>query len=166
MHESVSAATQSSSHHTNTIRRAADAVRGTEHAAFAAQVLRGEELAREEQVYGEVFSDLDKRLLASGYPVAFPAGDLAEVADTDAAEEADAEVIDIRVGQLRRFLREMPALQSKVIRLYWGVGCERPHSQAEVAQRVGISQASVSRALAAGLAELCRRFEVPADIAA
>ncbi len=132
---------------------------------FVASVLRDEEEERALAVVEDELTLLDRQLMRSGLPVADLAGDaLPEVA----APERDTQevVMDIRVAQLLRFLSELPPLQSKVVRLYWGVGGSGSHSQAEVAEHVGVSQTSVSRLLADGMAELCRRFGVPPDLAA
>jgi DNA-directed RNA polymerase specialized sigma subunit len=137
-----------------------------DYAAFVTEVLEEEEEGhqREEASESEAVADLDRHLLADGYLVAVSPG--GEPRRMSPERDVASQVMDIRVGQLRRFLGEMPALQSKVLRHFWGIGCERPHSQVEVAEHIGISQASVSRMLSAGMEELCRRFDVPADIAA
>jgi len=99
----------------------------------------------------------DEALLALGLPVAQPAGDdLPDVVD-ERADVHEATVIRMRTAQLHRYLREMDPLDSKVMRLVWGIGC-RPHTQMEAAARTGRSRAAVRSALARSMDELCVRF--------
>ena len=140
-----------------------------EYEAFVAGLLDDEELACTPEgsaIEWESLSQIDEKLLALGFPIAFSAGD--DLPDVEDESDMDpSTVTDIRVGLLHRCLREMPALQSKVMRLSWGIGCDRPLAQAEVARRTGLSQASVSRALVDGMAELRLRFGVtPPEVAA
>lgn len=101
----------------------------------------------------------DEALLALGLPVAQPAGDdLPDVVD-EHADVHEATVISMQTAQLHRYLREMDPLDSKVMRLVWGIGC-RPHTQMEAAARTGRSRAAVRSALARSMDELCVRFGV------
>lgn len=139
-----------------------------DYAAFVAEVLRDEERERERAITVDdwSFSDLDDRLLAAGFPVAFlVGGDLPDFDTFPTPEEDKPPVTDIRIAKLHRYLRKLPPLESKMIRLFWGIDCE-PHTQAEIAAEVKLSQPTVSRTLAHGMAALCQRFEVPPDIAA
>lgn len=172
MNNPATTASKSSAHTLLVDARAVKLADAPDYSGFVDELLREEAGDRHRQTWAEPspVEELDRRLLEDGHPVAFCTGDelaeLANVPDFDPDEDAAAEVMDIRIGQLRRFLRDLPPLQNKVVRLYWGIGCDRAHSQVEVAERVGLSQTTVSRALAAGMAALCERFEVPADLVA
>lgn len=149
--------------------RAVPPLDSDEFEVFSAELLADEEFActlEGSTVEHESLFAINEKLLALGLPVAFLAGDrLPDVEDESDPHEAT--VTSIRIAYLHRYLREMPTLQSKVMRLFWGIGDDGPHSQTEVAHRTGLSQASVSRALVDGMAELRRRFGVTsADLAA
>jgi hypothetical protein len=106
----------------------------------------------------ELRSD-EEALLALGLPVATSAGDeLPDLVDED-TDVHQAAVINIQTAQLHRYLREMNALDSKAIRLVWGIGC-RPHTQLQAAQRTGRSREAVCRSLKRGMRELRVRFGV------
>ena len=127
--------------------------------AWAAQVLAeeaaasGGERARE----AALTALADALLLAAGYPVAFFVGD--EMPDVPELVE-EAKVVDIRVGELRKYIKAMPPLRRRVLRRYWGIGYSRPHNQSEVAEHVGVSQARVSQLLSSAMADLRVRFGV------
>ena len=46
-------------------------------------------------------------------------------------------------------LRKLSPQQEKVIRLYFGLGCERPHSAREMAQEFGVSAQVIAGSLGA-----------------
>jgi RNA polymerase primary sigma factor len=45
----------------------------------------------------------------------------------------------VDLDHLAGLLRKLSPQQEKVIRMYFGLGCERPHSAAERAQEFGVS---------------------------
>jgi hypothetical protein len=51
--------------------------------------------------------------------------------------------------RISELLRQLPAQQEKVIRLYFGLGCRRPHSIDEMAQEFGVSRRVVTGILEA-----------------
>jgi DNA-directed RNA polymerase specialized sigma24 family protein len=158
----VSQATQSLTAHPLHLRLAT-VDSAPDYAEFVESVLHDEEEERARATTaGDELSYLDKRLTTRGWVVAARPWD---GPPTARPRERDL-VMDIRVARLRRVLREMPAQQSKVVRLYWGIDEARPLSEAEVAARVGVPQTAVNRLLADGMAELCRRFGIPPDLAA
>jgi hypothetical protein len=124
-----------------------------------------ERLEGESDAGSEVFAS-DEALAELGYPVVVLAGDELPDRVDETADCHEAAVINIEIARLRRYLREMEPVRSNVVRLSWGVDCERRHTQREVAARTGISQASVCRLLDAGMAELRRRFGVEGPDAA
>lgn len=124
------------------------------------------ELAVEEklpsQSSGSAWQDLradEEALPAHGLPVALAAGhEFPEVVDED-ADVHEAAVLNIQTARLHRYLRDMPPMDSKVVRLIWGIGC-RPHTRAETATTTGLSRKAVNRALVRGMRELRVRFGV------
>jgi RNA polymerase sigma factor (sigma-70 family) len=108
----------------------------------------------------ESFTVSDELLLRAGLPVAVPVGRNLPDRPDEAADPYETVVTKLEVGHLYRALREIHPMQSKVVRLAWGIGCERPHTQREVAVRLGISQATVSRTLDKAMTELRTRFAV------
>ena len=125
------------------------------------------ELAAEQQHESEIESasvswelrSEDEALLALGLPVATSAGDeLPDLIDED-ADVNEAAVINIRIARLHRHLHAMDPLDSKVMRLVWGIGCPA-HTQLQAAERTGLSRAGVRNALDRGMRELRVRFGV------
>ena len=53
-------------------------------------------------------------------------------------------------------LRKLPAQQEKVVRLYFGLGCRRPHSAEEMAQEFGVSERAIAALLGAAQRRLAR----------
>ena len=53
-------------------------------------------------------------------------------------------------------LRKLSPQQEKVIRLYFGLGCERPHSAREMAQEFGVSAQVIAGILGAAQRRLAR----------
>jgi DNA-directed RNA polymerase specialized sigma24 family protein len=104
-------------------------------------------------------NSLDEALLAQGFPVAQPFGDALPDQVDESADVHEAAVVNIETARLRRFLKQMDPLRSKIIRLGWGLDGP-PHSQQEIAARTGLSRAAVRRHLDEGLAELRERFGV------
>jgi RNA polymerase primary sigma factor len=51
-------------------------------------------------------------------------------------------------------LRSLRPLQEKVVRLYFGLGCERPHSPGEMAQEFGVFSYVISGILGAATKRL------------
>ena len=51
--------------------------------------------------------------------------------------------------RLSRLWRKLSPQQEKVIRLYFGLGCERPHSAQEMAQEFGVSAPTIAGILGA-----------------
>jgi AraC-like DNA-binding protein len=54
-------------------------------------------------------------------------------------------------------LRTLSPQQEKVIRLYFGLGCKRPHSAEEMAQEFGVSQQAIAGILGAAQRRLARQ---------
>lgn len=48
-----------------------------------------------------------------------------------------------------RILRKLTPQQEKVVRLYFGLGCRRAHSAAEIAEEFGVSPATIAGILGA-----------------
>ena len=46
--------------------------------------------------------------------------------------------------RISELLRELTAREEKIVRLYFGLGCQRPHSAQELAEEFGISLQSVA----------------------
>ena len=46
----------------------------------------------------------------------------------------------LKRDRISELLCQLPAQQEKVIRLYFGLGCQRPHSIDEMAQEFGVSR--------------------------
>ena len=59
----------------------------------------------------------------------------------------------IRISQL---LRRLSARQEKIIRLYFGLGCQCPHSAQEIAQEFGVSPQVIAGILGAAERRLVR----------
>jgi DNA-directed RNA polymerase sigma subunit (sigma70/sigma32) len=45
------------------------------------------------------------------------------------------------LNRISELLRRLHPRQEKVLRLYLGLGCQRPHSAVEIAQQFGVSAA-------------------------
>jgi RNA polymerase primary sigma factor len=58
-----------------------------------------------------------------------------------------------RIGEL---LRKLPPKQEKVVRMHYGLGCERPHSAAAIAQEFGISLQAIAGILGVAQRRLAR----------
>ena len=61
-------------------------------------------------------------------------------------------------------LRKLSPQQEKVIRLYFGLGCERPHSAREMAQEFGVSAQVIAGILGAALRRLGREGLASGDL--
>jgi len=103
--------------------------------------------------------ELEQALAGLGIPVAVPVGDMLPDRVDETVDVHEAAVINIEIAQLRRFLRELPPLDGKVMRLVWGIGC-RPHTRGEAAESTGLSRVGVRDALTRGMSELRMRFGV------
>jgi DNA-directed RNA polymerase sigma subunit (sigma70/sigma32) len=57
---------------------------------------------------------------------------------------------------LSKILRRLTPQQEKVVRLYFGLGCKRSHSVAEIAEEFGGSSALISDILGAATKELAK----------
>ena len=53
------------------------------------------------------------------------------------------------LNRLSGLLRKLSPRQEKVLRLYFGLGCERPHSAQEMAQEFGVSAHAIGGILGA-----------------
>ena len=132
-----------------------------EHVTFLQDMLPSQDPDAGSSTAAGYMSDLEaatleteELLLAAGLPVATPVGDdLPNVADPD-ADVHDAAVVSIQAGLVHRYMRHLPPLERITLRLHYGLGGSTPHSQSEVAARVGLSRASVQRVLDSGLASL------------
>jgi hypothetical protein len=62
-------------------------------------------------------------------------------------------------GRLRKL-----SPQEKVIRLYFGLGCEQPHSAREMAQEFGVSAQVIAGILGAAQRRLAREGLTPGDL--
>lgn len=107
--------------------------------------------------FWESFHLDDGQLLEAGLPLAVPMDGLHDIPDPS-ADVHDAVVTRIETAFLHSCLRAMPSQQSEALRLRWGIACDGPHTQEEVAKRVGTSRTSVRRLLDKGMSELRRQF--------
>ena len=48
------------------------------------------------------------------------------------------------LGRLNRLLRQLSAEEEKVIRLHFGLGCERSHAVDEIAQEFGVAESVIA----------------------
>ena len=60
------------------------------------------------------------------------------------------------LNRISELLRTLTARQEKVLRLYFGLGCQRPHSTDEMAQEFGVSRRVIAGILAAAERRLAR----------
>jgi len=58
--------------------------------------------------------------------------------------------------RLSETLRRLTPQQEKVVRLYYGLGCQRSHSEAEMAEEFGVSSALITDILGAAEKELAK----------
>ena len=58
--------------------------------------------------------------------------------------------------RLSEVLRKLTPQQEKVVRLYFGLGCRRSHSAAEMAEEFGVSSAIITSILSAAKKELAK----------
>lgn len=58
--------------------------------------------------------------------------------------------------RLSEILRRLTPQQEKLIRLYFGLGCKRSHSAAEMAEEFGVSTAIITGILGAAKKELAK----------
>jgi DNA-directed RNA polymerase sigma subunit (sigma70/sigma32) len=61
-------------------------------------------------------------------------------------------------------LRKLSPPQEKVIRLYFGLGCERPHSAREMAQEFGVSAQVIAGILGAAQRRLAQEGLTSSDL--
>src|SRR5713226_8996270 len=61
-------------------------------------------------------------------------------------------------------LRKLSPQQEKVIRLYFGLGCERPHSAREMAQEFGVSALVIAGILGAAQRRLAQEGLTSSDL--
>jgi DNA-directed RNA polymerase sigma subunit (sigma70/sigma32) len=61
-----------------------------------------------------------------------------------------------RPDRLSEILRRLTPQQEKVVRLYFGLGCKRSHSVAEMAEEFGVSSALVTDILGEAEKELAK----------
>lgn len=114
-----------------------------EYDEFIDEVLADEELSESELAARNWQPDaLDEALLAEGLPVAFPYGDQPPELPDEDADVHEAAVRSIEHARLHRYIRQLPPADNKALRLYWGIGGE-PHSQGEVAERMGLTPDAV-----------------------
>ena len=66
-----------------------------------------------------------------------------------------------RISQL---LRGLPPRQEKVLRLYWGLGCERPHSAPEMAEELGVSAQVIAGIIGAAQRGLAQEGLTASDL--
>ena len=66
-----------------------------------------------------------------------------------------------RIGGLLRGLRPM---QEKVLRLYFGLGCERPHSAQEMAEEFGVSVQVIAGIIGAAQRRLVKQGLTASDL--
>ena len=57
---------------------------------------------------------------------------------------------------LAEVLRKLSPRQEKVTRMYYGLGCQRPHSAPEMAQEFGVSEQVIAALLGAAQRRLAR----------
>jgi len=111
----------------------------SEYEEFVAELLAEEELSERDLAARNWQPDaLDEALLAEGLPVAFPYGDQPPELPDEDADVHKAAVRSIEHARLHRYIRQLPPTDNKALRLYWGIGGE-PHSQGEVAERMGLT---------------------------
>jgi RNA polymerase sigma factor (sigma-70 family) len=115
----------------------------SEYEDFIAEVLAEEDVSERELAARNWQPDaLDEALLAEGLPVAFPYGDQPPELPDEDADVHEAAVRSIEHARLHRYIRQLPPADSKALRLYWGLG-GAPHSQGEVAERMGLTHDAV-----------------------
>jgi DNA-directed RNA polymerase sigma subunit (sigma70/sigma32) len=63
-----------------------------------------------------------------------------------------------------RLLRELSPRQEKVLRLYLGLGCERPHSAQEMAEEFGVSVQVIAGTIGAAQRRLAQEGLTASDL--
>lgn len=108
----------------------------------------------------------DDTLLALDIPVAYPYGDeVPEIID-EAADVHEQTVVSIEAARVRRNLRQLPALERRVLTLRYGLDGGGPRTYADIAERVGLSRQHVPRVEAHGLRLVRERFGTALEDAA
>ena len=65
---------------------------------------------------------------------------------------------------LAAVLRKLSPRQEKVTRMYYGLGCQRPHSAPEMAQEFGVSEQVIAALLGAAQRRLARELLSAGDL--
>ena len=68
------------------------------------------------------------------------------------------------MDRIRRLLRGLRSRQEKVLRLYFGLGCERPHSAQEMAEEFGVSAQVIAGITGAALRRLAQDGLTASDL--
>ena len=68
--------------------------------------------------------------------------------------------------RISEILRRLPPRQEKVIRLYFGLGCQRPHSVLEIAEAFAVSSQVIAGILGAAESRLARLGLTPIQMRA
>lgn len=77
----------------------------------------------------------------------------ADIAAPMQASDFEAEVVSIRDLRLHRLVRQLPPLERRVIRWYFGLDCEELNT-CQIAERMGTSRQYVSKVKNRALARL------------
>jgi hypothetical protein len=68
-------------------------------------------------------------------------------------------------NQVAALLRGLSPLQEKVVRLYFGIGCERSHSASEIARKFQVSSQAIGGILAGAQRKLAKVGLTPCKLA-
>src|ERR1017187_3432700 len=68
------------------------------------------------------------------------------------------------MDRISRLLRGLRPLQEKVLRLYFGLGCERPHSAQEIAEECGVSAQGIAGIIGAAQRRLAQEGLTASDL--
>ena len=109
------------------------------------------------------YEAVNEQLQTLGYPVAIPVGDALPEVEDESADVHEAAVLDIRVAQLRRHLKRMDPLKTRVICMKYGVFGSKQYSLPQISQRTGLSEWAVRKLADTGLLELQAAFGVTDD---
>src|ERR1039457_6221220 len=68
------------------------------------------------------------------------------------------------MDRISRLLRGLRPLREKVLRLYFGLGCERPHSVQEMAEEFGVSAQVIAGIIGAAQRRLAQEGLTASDL--
>jgi hypothetical protein len=70
----------------------------------------------------------------------------------------------VDMDRISRVLRGLRPMQEKVLRLYFGLGCERPHSAQEMAEEFGLSVQVIAGTIGAAQRRLAQEGLTASDL--